>query len=127
MQYFAQFKDVRAVMKAVNNLQSANAVMADAKAKRKTGVGFAAALSDDNYKLDFGITPVGKDGTTVVGGAYFKIPISAYSELRFKGERRAMTDSLLSYLDMKTECLALIGAVLPRTEALLSMPTMMAL
>lgn len=31
MQYFAQFKDVRAVMKAVNNLQSANAVMADAK------------------------------------------------------------------------------------------------
>ncbi len=35
--------------------------------------------------------------TTVVGGAYFKIPLSAYSELRFKGERRAMTDSLLSY------------------------------
>lgn len=97
MQYFAQFKDVRAVMKAVNNLQSANAVMADAKAKRKTGVGFAAALSDDNYKLDFGITPVGKEGTTVVGGTYFKIPLSAYSELRFKGERRAMTDSLLSY------------------------------
>lgn len=97
MEYFAQFKDVRAVMKAVNNLQTANAVMADAKAKKKTGVGFAAALSDDSYKLDFGVTPIGKDGTTVVGGAYFNIPLSAYSELRFKGERRAMTDSLLSY------------------------------
>lgn len=97
MQYFAQFNDVRAIMKAVNSVQSANAVMVDAKAKKKTGVGFAAALSDDNYRLDFGITPVGKDGTTVVGGAYFKLPLSAYSELRFKGERRAMTDSLLSY------------------------------
>lgn len=97
MAYLSSFTDAKAVMKAVNAVQKANTVMYSARAKRESGVGFSAMLSDDNYKLDFGITPIGKDGTTVEAGAFYKYPLSSNSEVRFNLERRAMTDSLLSY------------------------------
>ncbi|MGN0901949.1 MAG: cellulose synthase subunit BcsC-related outer membrane protein, partial [Succinivibrio sp.] len=97
IEYFNSYSDPRAAMSAVNTAKNITTVMMDAKAKRSTGVGFTASLKDDRYKVDFGVTPVGKDGTTVVAGAFVRQPLTSFSELRVKAERSAMTDSLLSY------------------------------
>lgn len=85
------------VMAAIRGVSQVETMMSDFRAKRNNGVGFSFALADDDYKVDLGVTPVGKDSTTVVGGLYYAYPLSSTSQLRFNLERRAMEDSVLSY------------------------------
>ena len=73
------------------------------KPRKSSGVGFNAALIDDNYKFDLGVTPVDKDGTNVEGGAFYSFKVGDYSALRLKAERRGMRDSQLSYFGYKDD------------------------
>lgn len=63
-----------------------------------SGVEVGMALSGDSYKLDVGTTPLGPNLNTVVGGIQWSPQLTDYLKVIFKGERRAMTDSLLSYV-----------------------------
>ncbi|SLJ99542.1 Tetratricopeptide repeat-containing protein [Enterobacter sp. NFR05] len=65
------------------------------------GVELNMALSGDSYRLDIGSTPLGQDLNTLVGGVKWSPKLSNYLSLIFTGERRAVTDSLLSYVGLK--------------------------
>ncbi|SFS44543.1 Tetratricopeptide repeat-containing protein [Succinivibrio dextrinosolvens] len=95
--------EARNVLYAVNQYSNITTVMANAKVNRTSGVGFNLGLSDDNYKINLGVTPVGKHGTTLVGGVLFKYPVTQNGELRFNASRSAVKDSLLSYYGYKDE------------------------
>lgn len=56
----------------------------------------ALALSGDEYRVDIGSTPLGQDLNTVVGGVKWSPKLTNYLSLIFTGERRSLTDSLLS-------------------------------
>lgn len=101
IKYFQSFDTPAATMAAVNsNFSNEDVLPGASHVHKSSGVGFNLALEDDNYKFDFGVTPVGKDSTTVVGGAFYNLQTSKNSAFRFTAERRAMTDSLLSYYGM---------------------------
>ncbi len=95
--YFGRFSDVKQVMAAVNALEHISTGMYTAKPARTTGVGFDIALSNDNYRFDLGASPVGKDSTTVIGGASYTFDLTRNSSLNITAERRAVKDSILSY------------------------------
>ena len=101
--YFKGFQDAGKTMYAVNQYSDISTVMSNAKAKRGSGVGFNLALSDDNYRVNMGVTPVGKDGTTLVGGVFYRHPLTQNGELRFNASRSAVKDSLLSYYGYKDQ------------------------
>lgn len=65
------------------------------------GVELNMALSGDNYRLDIGSTPLGQDLNTLVGGVKWSPKLTNYLTLILTGERRAVTDSLLSYVGLK--------------------------
>ena len=65
------------------------------------GVELNMALSGDNYRVDIGSTPLGQDLSTLVGGVKWSPKLTNYLSLVFTGERRAITDSLLSYVGLK--------------------------
>lgn len=78
-----------------------NDVLEDAPSQgsqRENGVEVSASLAGESYKLDVGTTPLGTDHNTVVGGIQWSPQITDYLRLIFTGERRAVTDSLLSYV-----------------------------
>lgn len=95
--YIKSLGDAGKTLYAVNQYSNINTIMSNAKAKRNSGVAFNLALSDDNYRVNLGVTPVGKKGTTLVGGVFYRHPVSQNGELRFTGSRTAVKDSLLSY------------------------------
>ncbi|WP_431223102.1 cellulose synthase subunit BcsC-related outer membrane protein [Serratia sp. L9] len=66
--------------------------------QQDTGVELALALSGDSYKLDVGSTPLGSNFNSVVGGATWSPKLSQHSTLGITLERRAVKDSLLSYV-----------------------------
>ncbi|HEY3589028.1 MAG TPA: cellulose synthase subunit BcsC-related outer membrane protein [Buttiauxella sp.] len=66
-----------------------------------TGVELAMALTGDQYKLDVGSTPLGQDLNTVVGGVQWSPQLTDYLKLILTGERRAVVDSLLSYVGVE--------------------------
>ncbi|MFK3704344.1 Tfp pilus assembly protein PilF [Raoultella sp. BIGb0138] len=70
-------------------------------AQKANGVELAMALSGDRYRLDIGSTPLGQDLNTVVGGVQWSPKLTNYLSLIFTGERRSLTDSLLSYVGLK--------------------------
>ncbi|HAV2048839.1 cellulose synthase subunit BcsC-related outer membrane protein [Raoultella ornithinolytica] len=70
-------------------------------AQKANGVELALALSGDNYRVDIGSTPLGQDLNTVVGGVKWSPKLTNYLSLIFTGERRSLTDSLLSYVGLK--------------------------
>ena len=61
------------------------------------GVAMRAAYVNQNIRLDVGTTPLGFSRTNVVGGAEIVPRINEQLRLRLSMERRAVTDSLLSY------------------------------
>ena len=69
--------------------------------QKANGVELAMALSGDNYRVDIGSTPLGQDLNTVVGGVKWSPKLTNYLSLIFTGERRSLTDSLLSYVGLK--------------------------
>jgi len=68
---------------------------------RKSGVAFDVGVFDDNYRVNLGITPVGKEGTNLVGRIFYKYPIAKFSNLTIDLERTGLKDSLLSYFGSK--------------------------
>ena len=69
--------------------------------QKASGVELAMALSGKDYRMDIGSTPLGQDLNTLVGGVQWSPKLTDYLTLIIKGERRAMTDSLLSYVGLK--------------------------
>ncbi|WP_406019038.1 cellulose synthase subunit BcsC-related outer membrane protein, partial [Succinivibrio sp.] len=100
-EFFANFGDLGKTMYAVNQYSDATSVMSNARVNRSSGVGFNLGLSDDDYRINMGVTPVGKDGTTLTGGIFYRYPVSMNGELRFNLSRTAVKDSLLSYYGYK--------------------------
>lgn len=66
-----------------------------------TGVELNMALKGDSYKIDLGSTPLGQDLSTLVGGVQWSPKLTDFLTLILTGERRAMTDSLLSYVGVE--------------------------
>lgn len=66
-----------------------------------SGVELNLALTGGNYKIDLGSTPLGQDLSTLVGGVKWSPKLTDYLTLILTGERRAVTDSLLSYVGIK--------------------------
>ena len=69
-----------------------------AGSQNASGVELKLALTGDRYKIDLGSTPLGQDLTTLVGGIQWSPKITDYLTLILTGERRAVTDSVLSYV-----------------------------
>lgn len=70
--------------------------------QRKTGAELSVALSGDSYQVDLGTTPLGGEGKhNLVGGLRWSPTIATNTQLTFNAERRAVTDSLLSYVGTK--------------------------
>ncbi|HBY1780078.1 TPA: cellulose synthase, partial [Klebsiella pneumoniae] len=69
--------------------------------QKANGVELALALSGDDYRVDIGSTPLGQDLNTVVGGVKWSPKLTNYLSLILTGERRSLTDSLLSYVGLK--------------------------
>jgi thioredoxin-like negative regulator of GroEL len=65
------------------------------------GVEVGMALTGEQYKLDVGSTPLGQDLNTVVGGVQWSPQLTDYLKLILTGERRAVVDSLLSYVGVE--------------------------
>ncbi|MEG3109301.1 cellulose synthase subunit BcsC-related outer membrane protein [Pantoea sp. T14] len=66
-----------------------------------SGVELNLALKGDSYKVDLGSTPLGQDLSTLVGGVQWSPKLTDFLTLILTGERRAMTDSLLSYVGLE--------------------------
>jgi len=77
-----------------DNYQSARASM--------QGVAMRAAYVNQNIRLDIGTTPLGFSRTNVVGGAEIVPRINEQLRVRLSVERRAVTDSLLSYAGQRS-------------------------
>ncbi|WP_337023588.1 MULTISPECIES: cellulose biosynthesis protein BcsC [unclassified Pantoea] len=77
----------------VNDVPSAST-----DSQRASGVELNMALKGDSYKIDLGSTPLGQDLSTLVGGVQWSPKLTDFLTLVLTGERRAMTDSLLSYV-----------------------------
>ena len=66
-----------------------------------SGVEVNLGLTNDNVKIDLGSTPLGQDLSTLVGGVQWAPKLTDYLTLILTGERRAVTDSLLSYVGVE--------------------------
>ncbi|WP_297196943.1 cellulose biosynthesis protein BcsC [uncultured Pluralibacter sp.] len=71
--------------------------------QKGNGVEVNMALSGDSYKADIGSTPLGEDLSTLVGGVKWSPKLTNYLTLILTGERRSLTDSLLSYVGIKDD------------------------
>ncbi|MCR5085232.1 MAG: BCSC C-terminal domain-containing protein, partial [Succinivibrionaceae bacterium] len=69
--------------------------------RRKSGVAMSLGLGNALYNIDIGITPIGKQGTTFVGGLRFTPRLTPNLGMEIFAERRALHDSLLSYYGLK--------------------------
>ncbi|WP_086981118.1 cellulose biosynthesis protein BcsC [Vibrio aphrogenes] len=67
------------------------------------GVELGFALTGYQFKFDLGTTPLGAEMNTLVGGIQWSPQITNHSKVIVKGERRAVTDSLLSYVGAHDE------------------------
>ncbi|PZW44934.1 Tfp pilus assembly protein PilF [Humitalea rosea] len=66
-----------------------------------SGVGLGVAYVRDNFSLDVGSTPIGFERQNIVGGIEVAPSLAQGVRLRLTGERRAVTDSLLSWAGMR--------------------------
>ncbi|QOL16432.1 cellulose biosynthesis protein BcsC [Dickeya dianthicola] len=69
--------------------------------QRASGAELNLALIGKNYKIDLGSTPLGQELNTLVGGVQWSPKLTDFLTLVVTGERRAVTDSLLSYVGAK--------------------------
>lgn len=70
-------------------------------AQRSSGAELSLSLSGDAYQLDAGTTPLGQGKNRLVGGLRWSPEIAGNTRLTVNAERRAVTDSLLSYVGTK--------------------------
>ncbi|KID00793.1 hypothetical protein PU00_16200 [Hafnia alvei] len=69
--------------------------------QRRSGAEIALSLSGDNYQADIGTTPLGQDSNRLLGGLRWSPTIAGNTQMTMNVERRAVTDSLLSYVGAK--------------------------
>jgi hypothetical protein len=65
------------------------------------GLALGLAYARRNIRADVGTTPLGFQQTTVLGGVEAALPLATGLRLRLTGERRAVTESILSYAGLK--------------------------
>ncbi|WP_035345154.1 MULTISPECIES: cellulose biosynthesis protein BcsC [unclassified Dickeya] len=93
---------IRNYLLASSNKPNVNTASSSATDTQKaSGVELNLALIGKNYKLDFGSTPLGQELNTLVGGVQWSPKLTDFLTLVVTGERRAVTDSLLSYVGSK--------------------------
>ena len=78
-----------------------DAIRDSTDSQTSSGVELNMALSGNSYRVDIGSTPLGQDLNTLVGGVKWSPKLTNYLSLILTGERRAVTDSLLSYIGLK--------------------------
>ncbi|UYK96574.1 cellulose biosynthesis protein BcsC [Pantoea stewartii] len=83
---------------AANGAKVDDLPTASTNSQTASGVELSLALKGDSYKVDLGSTPLGQDLNTLVGGVQWSPKITDFLTLILTGERRAITDSLLSYV-----------------------------
>lgn len=66
--------------------------------QKMSGVELGFSLTGYQFEFDLGTTPLGADMNTLVGGIKWSPQLTNYTKIIVKGERRAVTDSLLSYV-----------------------------
>ncbi len=96
---FSQLKKYLAASSYKPNVDSDGNGTGDSQTE--SGVELNLALTGDSYKIDIGSTPLGQDLSTLVGGVKWAPKLTDYLTLVLTGERRAVTDSLLSYVGVK--------------------------
>lgn len=69
--------------------------------QQSNGVAAAFVLGGNSYTVDLGATPSGGEFTRLVGGVEWRPKLTQNGALTLKAERRAITDSLLSYVGAK--------------------------
>ncbi|MBF7997726.1 cellulose biosynthesis protein BcsC [Rahnella laticis] len=85
----------------INSIDPTTYSAPDAGNQSATGVEVNAALTGDSYKADIGSTPLGQDLNSLVGGVQWAPKLTDFTTLRLTAERRAVTDSILSYVGTK--------------------------
>lgn len=85
----------------INSIDPTTYSAAEAGNQSATGVEINAALTGDSYKADVGSTPLGQDLNSLVGGVQWAPKLTDFTTLRVTAERRAVTDSILSYVGTK--------------------------
>ncbi|MGF7146898.1 tetratricopeptide (TPR) repeat protein [Sphingomonas zeicaulis] len=71
--------------------------LVNAESQRDSGVALSAAYQHELVQADVGITPIGFIKTHMTGGIAVSPRLSRYSSARVWAERRAVTDSIISY------------------------------
>ncbi len=86
---------------AQNNVAPGTVNLDSPGSQNASGVEVNLGLTNDNFKIDLGSTPLGQDLSTLVGGIQWSPKLTDYLTLILTGERRAVTDSLLSYVGVE--------------------------
>lgn len=73
----------------------------DPQTQRSSGVALALAYKGESVVADVGTTPLGFEKTNVVGGVKLQPEVMKNTRVVLQGERRAVTDSMLSYAGTK--------------------------
>jgi len=81
-----------------NKITPSSVLLDSPGAQTASGVEVNLGLTNDSFKVDLGSTPLGQDLSTLVGGIQWSPKLTDYLTLILTGERRAVTDSLLSYV-----------------------------
>ncbi|OOC12818.1 cellulose biosynthesis protein BcsC [Dickeya dadantii] len=94
--------NIKNFLLASSRKPNVNAASSSSTSSQKaSGVELNLALIGKNYKFDLGSTPLGQDLNTLVGGVQWSPKLTDFLTLIVTGERRAVTDSLLSYVGRK--------------------------
>lgn len=89
-------------LQSLNYKNSSSQQISDStESKNANGVELSMALSGENYRADIGTTPLGQDLKTIVGGVKWSPKLTNYLSLILTAERRAVKDSLLSYVGLE--------------------------
>ncbi len=92
---------LRALSRSTYMANYNNTINSSTDSQNANGIELNMALRGDNYRLDIGSTPLGQDLSTLVGGVKWSPKLTNYLSLILTAERRAVTDSLLSYVGLK--------------------------
>ena len=71
------------------------------EAQHDEGVAFEIEYLNRNFSADIGVTPLGFEKTNLVGGIRWQPQLSTFTRASLELERRAVTDSVLSYAGTK--------------------------
>ncbi|MGE4047353.1 MAG: cellulose synthase subunit BcsC-related outer membrane protein [Acetobacteraceae bacterium] len=80
------------------------------------GVGLSAAYELGWFRADVGSSPIGFQQTNVIGGVELSPQLADGTTLRLRGERRSVTDSVLSYAGTKDPSTGIAWGGVTRTR-----------